>query len=91
MKPVILCVDDTPSVLAGEKMLLEQNGHPVPTATNDNEAVQDFMSHSVDLVSLDSYLPHDSIQVFPRLLEAAGNTCMHKGYLATGCWRQRLT
>ena len=26
MKPVILCVDDTPSLLEGEKMLLEEKG-----------------------------------------------------------------
>ena len=38
MKPVILCVDDTPSVLEGEKMLLEENGYRVLTATNGKEA-----------------------------------------------------
>ncbi len=39
MKPVILCVDDTPSVLEGQKMLLEENGYRVLTATNGKEAV----------------------------------------------------
>jgi CheY-like chemotaxis protein len=48
MKPVILCVDDTPSVLEGEKMLLEENGYRVLTATNGKEAVQAFTLHSVD-------------------------------------------
>jgi CheY-like chemotaxis protein len=57
MKPVILCVDDTPSVLEGEKMLLEENGYRVLTATNGQEAVQAFTSHSVDLVLLDCYMP----------------------------------
>jgi CheY-like chemotaxis protein len=57
MKPVILCVDDTPSVLEGEKMLLEENGYRVLTATNGIEAVQAFASHSVDLVLLDYYMP----------------------------------
>jgi len=57
MKPVILCVDDTPSVLEGEKMLLEENGYRVLTATNGKEAVQAFTSHSVDLVLLDYYMP----------------------------------
>ncbi len=57
MKPVILCVDDTPSVLEGEKMLLEENGYRVLTATNVKEAVQAFTSHSVDLVLLDYHLP----------------------------------
>ena len=57
MKPVILCVDDTPSLLEGEKMLLEENGYRVLTATNGKEAVQVFMSHSVDLVLIDYYMP----------------------------------
>jgi CheY-like chemotaxis protein len=56
-KPVILCVDDTPSVLEGQKMLLEQNGYRVLTATNGTEAVQAFVSHSVDLVLLDYHMP----------------------------------
>jgi CheY-like chemotaxis protein len=56
MKPVILCVDDTPSVLEGEKMLLEENGYRVLTATNGKEAVQAFTSHSVDLVLLDYHM-----------------------------------
>ena len=33
-KPVILCVDDTPNVLEGQKMLLEENGYRVLAATN---------------------------------------------------------
>ena len=57
MKPVILCVDDTPSVLEGLKMLLEENGYRVLTATNGKEAVQAFTSHSVDLVLLDFHMP----------------------------------
>jgi CheY-like chemotaxis protein len=57
MKPVILCVDDTPSILEGEKMLLEENGYRVLTATNGQEAVQAFTSHSVDLVLLDYNMP----------------------------------
>jgi CheY-like chemotaxis protein len=56
-KPVILCVDDTPSVLEGQKMLLEQNGYRVLTAKNGKEAVQVFLSHSVDLVLLDYHMP----------------------------------
>jgi CheY-like chemotaxis protein len=57
MKPVILCVDDTPGMLEGEKMLLEENGYRVLTATNGKEAVQAFASHSVDLVLLDYHMP----------------------------------
>jgi CheY-like chemotaxis protein len=57
MKPVILCVDDSPSILEGEKMLLEENGYRVLTATNGQEAVQAFVSQSVDLVLLDYNMP----------------------------------
>ena len=56
MRPVILCVDDTSSVLEGEKMLLEENGYRVLTATNGKEAVQTFASNSVDLVLLDYHM-----------------------------------
>lgn len=38
-KPLILCVDDTPSILEGHKSLLEENGYRVPTATNGTDAV----------------------------------------------------
>jgi len=56
-KPVILCVDDTLSVLEGRKMLLEATGYQVLTATNGKEAVQVFASNSVDLVLLDYHMP----------------------------------
>jgi CheY-like chemotaxis protein len=56
-KPIILCVDDTPGVLEGEKMLLEESGYRVLTATNGEAAVQVFVSHSVDLVLLDYHMP----------------------------------
>ena len=65
MKPVILCVDDTPSVLEGLKMLLEENGYRVLTATNGKEAVQAFTSHSVDLVLLDFHMPEMNV-TWPR-------------------------
>ena len=56
-KPLVLCVDDTPSVLEGFTTLLERNGYEVLTATNGKEAVQAFISHSVDLVLLDYHMP----------------------------------
>ena len=56
-KPIILCVDDTPSILEGQKMLLEANGYRVLTATNGKDAVRAFVSHSVDLVLLDYHMP----------------------------------
>jgi CheY-like chemotaxis protein len=56
-KPVILCVDDTLSVLEGQKMLLEEKGYRILTATTGKEAVQAFLSHSVDLELLDYHMP----------------------------------
>ena len=38
-------------------MLLEENGYRVLTATNGKEAVQAFVSHSVDLVLIDYHMP----------------------------------
>ena len=48
-KPVILCVDDASSVLEGPEMLLEENGYQVLIAANGKEAVQAFVSKTVDL------------------------------------------
>ena len=56
-KPVILCADDTSTMLQGRKMLLEKNGYRVLTAANGKEAVQAFVSHTVDLVLLDYRVP----------------------------------
>lgn len=56
-KALILCVDDTASWLDGEKMLLEEYGYQVLTATNGADALQAFLSHSVDLVLLDYHMP----------------------------------
>ena len=56
-KPLILCVDDSSNVLEGRKMLLEENGFEVLTATNGREGLQAFVSHPVDLVLLDYHMP----------------------------------
>lgn len=56
-KALILCVDDTPSWLEGQKILLEENGYRVLTATNGTDALRAFLSHSVDLVLLDYHMP----------------------------------
>jgi two-component system, CitB family, response regulator DctR len=55
--PVILCVDDTPSFLEGYKMLLEENGYRVLTATEGKQAVEVFKSCEIDLVLLDYHMP----------------------------------
>ena len=57
-KPLILCADDSLSVLEGWKMLLERNGYEVLTASDGMEAFQEFVSHPVDLVLLDYHMPH---------------------------------
>jgi len=56
-KPLILCADDAPNVLEGQKMLLEENGFQVLTATNGKEALQAFVSYPVDLALLDYHMP----------------------------------
>ena len=56
-KPLILCVDDTPSVLEGRQMLLEENGYKVLTAASGKDAVQVFASNPVDLVLFDQHMP----------------------------------
>jgi two-component system sensor histidine kinase/response regulator len=56
-KPLILCVDDTSSVLEGRQTLLEENGYKILTATDGKDAVQVFASNPVDLVLLDYHMP----------------------------------
>jgi CheY-like chemotaxis protein len=70
-KPVILCVDDKPSVLEGQKMLLEGCGYRVLTATNGEEAVQAFVSNSIDLVLLDYHMPSMNGEAAARHMRAA--------------------
>ena len=57
-KPLILCADDSLSVLEGWKRLLELKGYDVLTASDGTEAFQEFVSHPVDLVLLDYHMPH---------------------------------
>ncbi len=57
MKPVVLCVDDTPSVLEGEKMLLEEKRISGPNRDQRQGRGARFPTHSVDLVLLDYHTP----------------------------------
>jgi CheY-like chemotaxis protein len=57
-KPLILCADDSLSVLEGWKKLLELKAYEVLTATDGTEAFQEFVSHRADLVFLDYHMPH---------------------------------
>jgi CheY-like chemotaxis protein len=56
-KPMVLCVDDTPSILEGRKILLEENGFRVLAATDGKQAVEAFIANPVDLVVLDYHMP----------------------------------
>jgi CheY-like chemotaxis protein len=69
-KPLILCADDAPCVLEGWRMLLERNGYEVLTATNGKEALQEFVSHPVDLVLLDHNMPEMNGDVAARHMKA---------------------
>ena len=57
LKTTILCVDDHWSGLIGRKMLLENNGYEVLEATDGDEGLRLFLSHSVDAVVLDYQMP----------------------------------
>jgi len=61
----------TPSVLKGQKMLLEECGYRVLTATNGEEAVQAFVSNSIDLVLLDYHMPSMNGEAAARHMRAA--------------------
>lgn len=92
-KPIVLCVDDTPSILEGQKMLLEENGYGVVTATNGKQAVEAFMANSVDLVVLDYHMPEmDGGKVATRMKESkpdvpvmllSGDECLPEEVLET--------
>ncbi len=69
-KPLILCADDASTVLEGQKMLLEEDGLEVLTATNGKEALQAFVSHPVDLVLLDYHMPQMNGDVAAAYMKA---------------------
>ncbi len=57
LKSTILCIDDHWNGLIGRKMLLEKNGYEVLEATEGDEGLKLFLSHSVDAVILDYQMP----------------------------------
>ena len=96
-KPIVLCVDDTPSILEGRKMLLEENGDRVLTATNGKQAMEAFITNAVDLVVLDYHMPEmDGGVVAARMKESkpdvpvmllSGDECLPKEVLeAADCF-----
>ena len=56
-KRIILCVDDHENGLFARKLLLEEEGYKVLTASNGQEGWRLFMSHSIDAVVLDYQMP----------------------------------
>ena len=59
-KPVILCcADNASSMLEGRKMSLKENGYQVLTVANGKEAMQAFVSNTIDLVLLDCDAPQE--------------------------------
>ncbi len=57
LKATILCIDDHWNGLLGRKMLLENDGYKVLDATQSDEGLNLFFSHSVDAVVLDYQMP----------------------------------
>jgi CheY-like chemotaxis protein len=70
-RPVILCVDGAWAVLEGRKLLLEENGYQVLTATNGKKALEAFVSNAVDLVLLDYHLSEMNGDVAAMRMRAA--------------------
>jgi CheY-like chemotaxis protein len=56
-RPLVLCVDDDPTILDLEKMALEREGYRVLTANNGREALKTFMEEPVKAVVLDYDMP----------------------------------
>ena len=93
LKPIVLSVDDTLSILEGRKMLLEENGYRVLTATNGKQAMEAFLANSVDLVVLDYHMPEmDGGIVAKRMKESkpdvpvmllSGDECLPEEVLET--------
>lgn len=69
-KLVILCVDDSSSILEGRRMLLEAKGYTVLTATNGREAVEVFIAQPVDLVLMDYHMPEMNGDAAARQMKA---------------------
>jgi DNA-binding NtrC family response regulator len=54
--PVILCIEDQASSLAMRKMILEESGYTVLSASSAKEALKQLAASHIDLVLSDHYL-----------------------------------
>lgn len=71
MKPMILIIDDDPSITASFSQLLETRGYDVRTASRADEAINSFSAVELNLVITDVCLPGmsglDALGAFRRL------------------------
>lgn len=57
MRPVVLCIDDEPSLLAIRQLVLAAAGYQVIATTDGSTGLELFKDSRVDLVILDHLLP----------------------------------
>jgi len=67
-KPIILCVDDEPSILNLFESLLASNGYEIIKAQNGQEALEKLKKERVDLVLMDIMMPKlDGLEACRRI------------------------
>jgi CheY-like chemotaxis protein len=72
-KPLILCVDDEPSVLQVERKMLSGGGYDVLTAGNSGDALATLQQAKPDLMLLDIRMPDiDGYQMYARMQQDTG-------------------
>ncbi|HLL56111.1 MAG TPA: diguanylate cyclase [Myxococcaceae bacterium] len=73
----ILVVDDSPSMLAALKALIEREGHQVLTCQDGLEGLAVACAQNIDLVVLDMMLPGiDGLQVLQKLRQVESRRCV---------------
>ena len=66
----ILCIDDSPDIIAYLKTMLDDNDYQVATAVDGNEGLAKIRSEKPDLITLDITMPGKSgVQVYRELRE----------------------
>src|SRR5712692_3053055 len=66
----VLCIDDEPDQLLLRKLLLEQEGYRVFTATSGEEGIRLFETEQIDLVIVDYWMSRMNGVVVARALKA---------------------
>ena len=76
-KKIILCVDDNEQELSVRKFMLSTNGYRVLSATNGEEAIEQFNEAQVDLVLTDFSMPRmNGIELIAKLKQIASHVPM---------------